>query len=203
MTGAASRTPDWECAWEVSFPLSSDADLLVALLVRDELHGRSFDVELAEGGGAIAVDYLTGDEYEDGMYRLLVTAQVSGDERRTEVQSLTEDLLEQLVDEAERLAGEAQLVATVDLGELRFEVVPDDRERWDLVIPDWLAPDGAEVPYGFRPHLSASGAPWPTDELLDAHGLLVVVPEGDRVRLFAVPAPDESGARAGELPVVS
>jgi hypothetical protein len=169
---------EWEASWEVAFPATSPEELLLALVVRDLLHGDSVDLELDEEGSnqVLAVDYLAGDEEQEDGYRLLVTARVEGTEAREALQQLTERLLEQLVDEAEALVDRRQLLETVDLGALAFVPVPEEEERWDLVVPDWLAPDGAEVPFG----------------------RLVVVPHAGSAHLYAIPAPvgDES------LPVI-
>ena len=84
--------------------------------------------------------------------------------------------------------------------------MPEDQERWDLVAPDWLAPDGAEVPFGFRSFDAKSGEVWPDNEVLDAHGRVVLVPDGDEILVFGIPAPegwgDEDHNEEGEgLPV--
>ncbi len=60
-------------------------------------------------------------------------------------------------------------------------MVPEDEERWDLVIPDWLAPDDAEVPFGFRSFDKVSGEPVPDNAAFDAHGRVIAVPFGDQV----------------------
>lgn len=194
----------WEATWEVAFPASSPEHRLLGLVVRDLLHGSSFDLEI--GDGELAVDYFAGDEEDDGSYRLLVTARVEGPRDRAALQQLTEGVLEQLVADAEALVSRCQHLGSMALAELRFVAVPEQDERWDLVVPDWLAPDGAEVPFGFRPELASTGEPWPTDSELDAHGRVVVVPHEDTVHIYAVPAPTgtESGTSIdGSLPVIS
>jgi len=187
MTQADSN--QWESTWEIEFPSTSREELLTALTVRDLLHGSSFDLELDADGSVVAADYDVGDEWEDGRYRLLLTAQLSGPEDLAAIQDLTENVLEQGVDEAQGLVSRCELVATVGLSCLLFERVHETDERWDLVIPDWLAPDGAEVPFGFRPLIAASRELWPTDKQLDAHGRLVLVPFKGEAHLFALPAP--------------
>ena len=196
--------PSWEAGWEVGFPASSREELLLALTVRDLLHGASFDIEGSSGQADLALDYLAGDELEDEGYRLLVMVEGRGPEDRKTVQEITEQLLEQLVDEAEALVEERQHLATQPADGLRFDAVAEEEERWDLVVPDWLAPDGAEVPYGFRPFLRDGGTAWPTDADLDRHGRIVVVPFGDELHVFAIPAPvvDEDRPQPDELPVV-
>jgi hypothetical protein len=191
----------WEAGWEVGFRATSPEELLVALVVRDLLHGSSFDVE--HESGDLEVDYLVGDETSDGIYSLLVTARVEGVEDRKALQELTERLLEELVAEAESLVERRQALASIDLGSLAFKPVPEHEERWDLVVPDWLAPDGAEVPFGFRPELVSTGEWWPTDAELDEYGRIVLVPDSSTARLFAIPAPesDPMSSDDGSLPV--
>jgi len=195
----------WEAAWEVMFPVSKREELLVAMVVRDLLHGASFDLEGEREQADLALDYLAGDELEDEQYRLLVTVEATGPEDPETVQDITKQLLEQLVDEAEALVAGRQHLASEALANLRFDPVPEDEERWDLVTPDWLAPDGAVVPYGFRPSLREGPKPWPTDSELDRHGRIVAVPFDSELHLYAIPAPvsedDESSAGNG-LPVL-
>jgi len=194
-----SESNQWESTWEVEFPSASREELLTALAVRDLLHGASFDLELDTDGSVVAVDYDVGDEWEDGRYRLLLTAQLSGPEDLAAVRELTEHVLEQVVDEAQGLVTRCEFVASIELSRLLFERVPEAEERWDLVIPDWLAPDGAEVPFGFRSFVATTHEQWPTDEQLDAHGRLILVPHEDQAHLYAIPAPTTDNE---DLPVV-
>jgi hypothetical protein len=104
------------------------------------------------------------------------------------------------------MIGSCQHLGTATLDELRFVAVAEEDERWDLVVPDWLAPDGAEVPFGFRPELISTGERWPTDSELDAHGRVVLVPHDGVVHLYGVPAPIGDGPgvpSSGSLPVIS
>jgi len=196
----------WETGWEVGFPASNADELLLALVVRDLVHGASFDVEAVEDGTELALDFLAGDELQDETYQLLLSSEIAGTENREMVQAFTEQMLEDLVAEAEELFAQRQELGSRSSAELVFEKVPEDQERWDLVIPDWLAPDGAEVPFGFRSFEAATGDVWPTNEILDAHGRVMLVPAGDKVLLFGIPAPegwgeDEHGEEAEGLPV--
>jgi hypothetical protein len=183
--------PTWEAAWEVEFPASSPEELALALVVRDLLHGTSFDIEGADGGPDLALDYIAGDELEGTTYRLLVTAEATGSPDADVVRDVTERLLDQLVDEAESLMEQRAVLAVEKAEALGFRSVAEDQERWDLIVPDWLAPDGAEVPFGFRPVLLGSGRPWPTDEQLDGHGRIVVVPFGGELQMIAIPSPPD------------
>ena len=198
----------WETGWEVGFPASNADELLLALVVRDLVHGASFDVEAVEDGTELALDYLAGDELQDQTYQLLLSAEIAGTENREMVQAFTEQMLEDLVSEAEELVAQRQELGSRSSAELVFQSVPEDQERWDLVAPDWLAPDGAEVPFGFRSFDLKSGEAWPANEVLDAHGRVVLVPSGDEILVFGIPAPEgwgeeeeEEGEGESELPV--
>ncbi len=181
----------WNTGWEIEFPAETADEVLLALVVRDLIHGASFDVEAEETGAEFAVDYTAGDELEDGSYRLLLMAEIEGPEDAALLQAFTEQALEELIEEAEALVAERSALTDVPLSQIRFEVVPEDEERWDLVIPDWLAPDGAEVPFGFRGFDVATGDPVPDNATLDEHGRVIAFPFEERLVLVAIPAPAE------------
>lgn len=178
-----------EAVWEIAFPASTVDELLLALVVRDLVHGASFDVEAIEDGSELALDFTAGDEFEDATYRLLLSAEVAGSDNKDMIQAFAEEMLEGLVDEAQQAVGQRQEIGSKTVGDLEFRPVPEDEERWDLVIPDWLAPDGAEVPFGFRSFDAASGEAWPDNPTLDLHGRVVVVPFEGRVHAIGIPAP--------------
>lgn len=188
----------WNTGWEIEFPASNADEILLALVVRDLIHGASFDVEAEETGAEFAVDYTAGDELEDGNYRLLLMAEVDGPEDAALLQAFTEQALEELIEEAEAAVAERSNVSEVRMAQMRFAIVPEDEERWDLVIPDWLAPDGAEVPFGFRSFDDDSGEPLPDNATLDAHGRVIAVPFEDRVSFVGIPAPEEHDHQDGE-----
>lgn len=194
----------WETGWEVGFPAANADELLLALVVRDLVHGASFDVEAVEDGSELALDFLAGDELQDQTYQLLLSAEIAGTENREMVQAFTEQMLEDLVSEAEQLVAQREELGSRSSAEIVFQGVPEDQERWDLVAPDWLAPDGAEVPFGFRAFDARSGEVWPANEVLDAHGRVVLVPAGDEILVFGIPAPEGWGEEEEEgegLPV--
>jgi hypothetical protein len=188
----------WETGWEVGFPATSADELLLALVVRDLVHGASFDVEAVEDGTELALDFLAGDELQDQTYQLLLSAEIAGTENREMVQAFTEQMLEDLVAEAEELVAQRQDLGSRPSADLVFKSVPEDQERWDLVAPDWLAPDGAEVPFGFRSFDAKNEEVWPDNELLDAHGRVVLVPDGDEILVFGIPAPEGWGEEEEE-----
>lgn len=181
----------WNTGWEIEFPATTADEVFLALVVRDLIHGASFDVEAEETGAEFAVDYTAGDELEEETYRLLLMAEVEGPEDAALIQAFTEQALEELIEEAEALIAERTPVQDLPLSALSFEAVPEDEERWDLVAPDWLAPDGAEVPFGFRIFEATSKNPVPDNATLDAHGRIVAVPFADRLLFVGIPAPEE------------
>ena len=181
----------WNTGWEIGFPAQTAEEILLSLVVRDLIHGASYDVEAEETGVEFAVDYTAGDELEDESYHLLLMAEVDGPEDSALVQSFTEQAVEELLEEAEALVAERADLTELPLEGVSFEVVPEDEERWDLVIPDWLAPEDAEVPFGFRSFDATSGDPVPDNAALDAHGRVIAVPFGGKLRFVAIPAPAE------------
>ena len=181
----------WNTGWEIEFPATTADEILLALVVRDLIHGASFDVEAEETGAEFAVDYTAGDELEGESYRLLLMADVEGPEDAALMQAFTEQALEELIEEAEALATERSPLKEIPLAQIRFAVVPEDEERWDLVIPDWLAPDGAEVPFGFRCFDAATNEPVPDNATLDTQGRVIAIPFEDRIFFVGIPAPEE------------
>ena len=187
----------WEASWEFELPAESAEDLLIAMVVRDLLHGSSYDVELAEGE-QLAVDFVAGEELGEDVLRLLIGAQVDGREDHAVLQELAEQVLEELLEEAEQLVEQRSDIGELPLEQLIVRSVPEDDERWDLVMPEWMAPDGAEVPFGFRSYHAGTGDPWPTDAHLEAHGRVVVVPFGGVAHLYGIPAPSNEWAPADD-----
>ncbi|MEE4272634.1 MAG: hypothetical protein V2I67_13220 [Thermoanaerobaculales bacterium] len=179
----------WNTGWEIEFPAGTADEITLALVVRDLAHGSSYDVESEDTGAQFAVDYTAGDELEGEIYRLLLVAEVDGPEDAALVGAFTEQALEEILEEAEGLLQGKVELGVVPLKGIRFEIVPEDEERWDLVMPDWIAPDGAEVPFGFRGFDAASSAPVPDNATLDAHGRVLAVPFGGELVLTGIPAP--------------
>jgi hypothetical protein len=190
-------------SWELEFPCRQRQELLHALIVRDLLHGASFDLEVPDSDDEIALDCVAMDESDGEVYLLTVDAEVESKADAAVVHDLVVGLFEEIVDEAEQLVAVSKIVDSKKSAEVVFVHVEEYEERWDLVVPDWLAPDGAEVPFGFRPLLRGSSMQWPTDEQLNNHGRLVVVPDGDELHLVAIPSP-ATVARGSvrDLPVV-
>jgi hypothetical protein len=177
----------WEATWELSFPAETKEQLLLALVVRDLIHGTAYDVEVEDEGLHLAIDLIAGDEIEDSRYQLVIVADVEGPERHELVQEFVEQVLEETVEQAEALVEARVPLGSSALDGLEIVPVTEEQERWDLIIPDWMAPDGSEVPFGFRSYRGEEA--WPSDEDLDAHGRVVLVPFDGEVHLYGIPAP--------------
>ncbi|MCD4748265.1 MAG: hypothetical protein K8R59_02725 [Thermoanaerobaculales bacterium] len=189
----------WLASFEVQFPASTTEELLLALVVRDLVHGSSFDVESEESGEEFQVDVTASDEIQGEEYQLLMEAEINGTDKPEIAQAFLEQVLEEAVSDGDNLIVERRELDSADLGSLEFGILPEDEERWDLVIPDWLAPEGAEVPFGFRSFRRESGEAFPSNADLDQAGRIILVPDGDVARFFAIPAVeayDEGGETA-------
>ncbi len=180
----------WEETMALDIPLEVREDVLQGLLVRDLLHGASFDVETDDPEAVFSVDFTCGDETEEGVYRLLIIAEVQGSEDHELVRSFTEEVLSEYLEEAANTVDDSQWIGDLAEDEVECRIVPEDEERWDLVVPDWLAPDEAEVPFGFRLFRKADGKPWPADADLDRFGRVVVVPWQGRLHVAGTPMPE-------------
>jgi len=181
----------WEWTWELELPAGSPEEMLVALILRDLVHGCSVDLELVDAESIAELDFTAGDELDGSVYRLVVVVEVQGTDKQQAVAEAAEEILDEMLAEAEELMASRQELGSLPLRELSFKAVPEERERWDLVIPDWLAPDAAEVPFGFRSYLRGSEDLWPDDAMLDRHGRVVLVPHGGTATLFAIPSPTQ------------
>ena len=177
----------WLASFEVAFPASTVEELLLALVVRDMVYGTSFDVETEDGGQAFQVDVTASEEIDAENYQLLVEAEIRGVEDKETASAFLQQILEEAVDDAERLVEQRIDFDVVGADELAVRVVPEEEERWDLVLPDWLAPEGAEVPFGFRSFRKDSNQPYPNNADLDGAGRIVMVPFGGRFSMFAIP----------------
>lgn len=181
----------WEEGLALDLPATSREEVLYGLLVKDLLNGGSYDVEVEEPPLTFTVDYTCGDELEGDVYRLLIVAEVDGEEDHDILHQFTEEVLQELTEEARGLMDEVEPLGAQGADNVEFRRVEEDDERWDLVVPDWLAPDGAEVPFGFRSYLKKGGEAWPEDAALDVHGRVLVVPYDGRLHLFGTPMPPE------------
>ncbi len=178
----------WLASFEVAFPASTVEEVFLALVVRDNVYGTSFDVETEDGGQAFQVDVTASEEIDAEKYQLLVEAEIRGVEEPETARAFLEQILEEAVDDAERLVEQRVEFGTLAADEIEMRTVPEDEERWDLVIPDWLAPEDAEVPFGFRAFRLGSDQPYPGNADLDGAGRIVMVPFGGQFSLFAIPS---------------
>jgi len=178
----------WLASFEVDFPASTVEELLLALVARDAVYGTSFDVETEDGEQTFQVDITASEEIDAEKYQLLVEAEIRGFEAPETARAFLEQILEEALDEAEGLVEQRKEFGNVAASELEMRAVPEDDERWDLVIPDWLAPEGSEVPFGFRAFRLDSDEPFPSNADLDAAGRIIMVPFGGQFSLFAIPS---------------
>ncbi len=178
----------WLASFEIAFPASTVEELFLALVVRDMVYGTSFDVETEDGGQAFQVDITASEEIDAEKYQLLVEAEVRGVEEPETGRAFLEQILEEAIDDAEQLVEQRKEFGAVAADEIEMRVVPEAEERWDLVIPDWLAPEDAEVPFGFRAFRTDSDQPFPSNADLDGAGRIVMVPFGGQFSLFAIPS---------------
>ncbi len=180
----------WLASFEIAFPATTVDELLLALVVRDLVYGTSFDVESEESKEQFQVDVTASDEIDGEGYQLFVEAEITGTDNKELAGEFLEQMLEGAVDEAEGLVAERKNLGIRSRNEIEFRGVPEESERWDLVVPDWLAPEEAEVPFGFRCYVAGTDEAVPSDKELDAAGRIVMVPVNDEVHLVAIPAPD-------------
>ncbi|RLE18211.1 MAG: hypothetical protein DRJ65_21695 [Acidobacteria bacterium] len=178
----------WLASFEIAFPASTVEELLLALVVRDAVYGTSIDVETEDGGQTFQVDITASEEIDAESYQLLVEAEIRGFEDQEAARAFLEQILEEAIDEAERLVEQRKEFDGVGANEIEMRIVPEDDERWDLVIPDWLAPEGSEVPFGFRAFRAGGDVPYPSNADLDGAGRIVIVPFGGQFSLFGIPA---------------
>lgn len=180
-------------AIELPLPATMVEEVLTALIVRDLLHGSSYDVEVEDDGREFEVDLTVTDEIdeENGVYLALVEIEYGGDVDEESLGAFLTQIIDEAAAEAEQIVEKKREIAVCRRKEIEFRAVDEDAERWDLVIPDWLAPEDSVVPFGFRPFLVEGGAEIPSNAQLDEAGRIVVVPMAEQLHFFAVPAPEE------------
>ncbi len=183
----------WEETMALDLSAQSHEEILLGLLLKDLLHGGAYDVDVDEPEISFSVDYVCGDEIEGDVYRLLISAEVDGPPEHDIVRQFTQELLDELAEEAGQLAATAEDLGEIEMSDIEMRTVSEDDERWDLVIPDWLAPDDAEVPFGFRSFKAGSSDPWPSDDMLNDHGRVLLIPAGHVFRVIATPLPEPVG----------
>lgn len=192
-------TETWP-AIELPLPAKRVEEILTALVLRDLLHGASFDVEVEETGREFEVDLMVTDEIdeEEGVYLALVEVEYGGDVDEESLGSFLTQIIDETLVEAERIVEEGKEIGVFDRSDFVFKVVGEDAERWDLVVPDWLAPEDAKTPFGYRSFLRETDEAFPSDTQLDSSGRIIVVPLEGKLHFFACPVPDLESAEEDE-----
>lgn len=184
-----------EHEWEIELPAATPEDILTALAARDRVFGQSITLEPEEEGAeAVEVWLGTADALENDRFHLAVYADLEGPEEYLEAAvEAVEEVVNELIEAASEDVAGALLLARRPLEEIEFRAVDDeDDERPQIIVPEWLAPvEDLELPWSFRSY-TRDGVPWPDDAMLAKHARVAVVPFGDELLLYALPAiPDE------------
>jgi hypothetical protein len=180
-----------EHGWELRLPAATPEQVLAVLAARDRLFGQTITLEAEEGSGdAVEAWFGTVEALDGDHVRLGILTEVTGPSELLDaaVEAL-EDTLSEIVDEGTRDAAGAKLIGRRKRAEIRFvRVTNEDDERPELIVPSWLAPNiETDVPWQLQP-VDRSGARWPGDGILGEHGRVFVVPSGDELLLYGLPA---------------
>ena len=183
-----------EHEWEVELPAGTPEQLLAALAARDRLFGQSISLEPEEDEkNTVEVWIGTVEALEGETFKLSIYAELTGPKQYLEAaEEALEDIVGEQIEAAAVEAEQAKLLGRRPAAEVSFRRVGEDDERSELVIPEWLAPEGEEVelPMGFRGY-DSKGKPWPTDAELSKHERVVVLPVKDELLLYALPPIEE------------
>jgi hypothetical protein len=188
-----SQTVEHE--WELELPAKTAEQLLAALNLRDRLFGQSLSLEPEDTPKECVEVWLgTAEVLRDESFHLGVFAELTGPKKHLEnARELLEELVSEQVEEAAAEAAEAKVVARKAAKGIEFRKVSEDDEWPQLIIPEWLAPEEElELPWSFR-SFDSKGKPWPDKKTLDAHDRLALVPFGDELLLYALPALEDEG----------
>ncbi|HPC84065.1 MAG TPA: hypothetical protein P5234_11820 [Thermoanaerobaculaceae bacterium] len=190
-----SKTIEHE--WEIELPAATPEQLLAALAARDRLFGQSVTLEPEEDAeNTVEVWFGAAEALDDDTFHLAVYAELSGAQQYLDAaRDALEDIVGEQIEMAATEAAEAALLETRKASEIEFRPVSDDEQRPQLIIPEWLGPQGkgVEMPWGFRA-FGPDGRAWPDDDMLSAHDRLVILPVGDELRLYTLPPIEEEDA---------
>ena len=180
-----------EHEWAVELPAATPEQLLAALAARDRLFGYTIVLEPEEDAkNSVEVWFGTVEALEEGNFVLSIHAEMTGPKQYLEAaQEALEDIVGEQIEEGATEVGEATVLARRPASEVTFRKVAEAEDAPQLVIPEWLLPqeDESELPIGFRP-FDAKGKAWPDDKTMAKHERIVVLPVGDELVLYALPA---------------
>jgi hypothetical protein len=181
-------TAKLEHEWELELPGSTAEELLAGLAARDRIFGQNVTLEPEDDPeGTVEAWIGCTDALEGKTYRLGVYADLEGPEEYLEAaRDALMDLVDEQVEQGKEDAAKATLLDRKPKGDIAFELVSEEGEKPQLILPEWLAPEEADLPWGFRP-VTKKGEPWPGEEVLAAHERLVVVPFAGEYLLYALP----------------
>lgn len=181
-------TAKLEHEWELELPAGSPTELLIGLAARDRVFGQNVTLEPEDDPQNTVEAWLgSTDQLQGKTYHLGIYADVEGPEDYLEAaRDALLNLVDEQVEEAKKDAAGARLLDRRATSEIRFELVSEEEEKPQLIIPEWLAPKDADLPWGFRP-VTKAGQPWPSPEVLEAHERIVLVPFGGEYLLYALP----------------
>jgi hypothetical protein len=181
-----------EREWEISLPASNAEELLAALACRDRLFGHSMTLEPDEQPDNAVEAWIASTEMLDGnTVRLGVYVELTGPKAFLDAASeAVEEVVSEHVEAGAADASRATLLARRPVAEVEFRAVAECDERPQLIIPDWLGPEQAELPWSFR-SFDRRGDPWPDDALLSSHERVALVPFDHELLLFALPAVED------------
>ncbi|MFZ5804436.1 MAG: hypothetical protein ACOY7U_06250 [Acidobacteriota bacterium] len=181
-------TAKLEHAWEIELPGTSAQELLAGLAARDRVFGQNVTLEPEDDPKNTVEAWLGSSDALDGkVYRLAVYADLEGPEEYLEAaRDALMDLVDEQVAEAQKDAAGAKVLDRKPSSEVSFELISEEEETPQLILPEWLAPEEADLPWGFRP-VTKDGKPWPDPEVLKAHERVVLVPFKGEYILYSLP----------------
>lgn len=178
-----------EQEWELDLPGETPEQILAGLVARDRLFGQAVTLEPEEDEvNSVEAWFGTTDELAGTTYRLGVFVELTGPKEYLEpARDALEDILGEQLEIAATEAEDAVLVDRRPFSEVAFRTVAEEDENRKVVLPEWLAPEGTELPWGFV-IVDSQGQVWPGSDVMEAHGRIVVVPFRDELFVYGLPA---------------